>query len=404
MTAARANSNKSSLRIQSAWEKLGEFLITGGATLVLIPLAYSLRFPLEDNGAPNDYHEYVVSMVAFYAAYVINDPHFGVSYLLFYKNTRQRCDGTEFQGAQRIRYIVAGYLVPLLLVAWITWALLLQDAELLGQMVQAMFFLVGWHYVKQGFGVLMVLSARRDIRFDTKERWVLLSHCFCAWAYAWSTPREMGGTYQENGLIYTAFKQPPHLALVSGSLLIASCFGVAYISLRRWRARQPFPPWAATCGYFVSLWLWTIYSTFDPLLSYVVPGLHSLQYWYFVYLMKKNESLHDQKESKVPTNFLGRAAFSFGPLYGRLSLFFLTAVAISWLGFNGLPGFLDETTAATVAMLGPNPELSIIGLGATPYVAAFAVFINIHHYFMDHVLWRRENSDTKYLRNSESVN
>ena len=37
-------------------------------------------------------------------------------------------------------------------------------------------------------------------------------------------------------------------------------------------------------------------------------------------------------------------------------------------------------------------------LGETPYVAAFYVFVNVHHYFMDHVVWRRENPDTRWLR------
>jgi len=26
------------------------------------------------------------------------------------------------------------------------------------------------------------------------------------------------------------------------------------------------------------------------------------------------------------------------------------------------------------------------------------VVVNIHHYFMDHVIWRRDNPDTRYLR------
>ena len=49
---------------------IGEFLITGGATLLLIPLAYWYR-----KSAGLEHSEYLVSMVAFYAAYVINDPH-----------------------------------------------------------------------------------------------------------------------------------------------------------------------------------------------------------------------------------------------------------------------------------------------------------------------------------------
>ena len=35
------------------------------------------------------------------------------------------------------------------------------------------------------------------------------------------------------------------------------------------------------------------------------------------------------------------------------------------------------------------------------YFAAIFLFVNIHHYFMDHVVWRRENPDTRYLREGE---
>src|SRR5690606_23183190 len=74
-----------------------EFLVVGGATLVLIPFAWWFR---EATGF--DESEYLVSMAAFYAAHVINDPHFGVTYLLFYKNARERALGSVFPIAQRI--------------------------------------------------------------------------------------------------------------------------------------------------------------------------------------------------------------------------------------------------------------------------------------------------------------
>jgi hypothetical protein len=61
--------------------QLLEFLLLGGTTLLLLPLAhwYAGHAGLEPS-------EYIVSYVAFYAAHVINDPHFSVTYLLFYKD------------------------------------------------------------------------------------------------------------------------------------------------------------------------------------------------------------------------------------------------------------------------------------------------------------------------------
>src|SRR5690606_7034476 len=102
-----------------------EFLITGGLTLILLPLAYFYR-----KSAGLERSEYIVSFSAFYAAYLINDPHFSASYLLFYRNARARFLGPEFQGAQRVRYIVAGLIVPLALIAWIVASMLMQSAQI----------------------------------------------------------------------------------------------------------------------------------------------------------------------------------------------------------------------------------------------------------------------------------
>lgn len=372
---------------------IGEFLITGGATLLLIPLAIWYR-----EAAGLEHSEYLVSMVAFYAAYVINDPHFAVSYLLFYKNAGARLHGQEFQGAQRVRYIVAGFIVPVVMAAWIAVALVQMSAALLGGLIQLMFFLVGWHYVKQGFGVLTVLSARYGVRFTARERLVAQAHCFSAWAYAWASPRETGGQYQESGVVYTALAHPPGLEQVALVAFVLSSLALVWVVVERIKRKEPLPPPAATTGFFMALWLWTVYSSFDPLIAYVIPGLHSLQYWYFVYLLKKNEARHDDALGKPANSLSERLSVMVGPIWGRMGLFFVTAVALAWLGFSGVPEFLDANVVASTAKLGENPDISSVTIGATPFVAAFATFINIHHYFMDHVIWRRENPDTKFLQ------
>ena len=35
---------------------------------------------------------------------------------------------------------------------------------------------------------------------------------------------------------------------------------------------------------------------------------------------------------------------------------------------------------------------------STPYFAAIFTVLNLHHYFMDFVIWRRDNAETRYLR------
>ena len=86
------------------------------------------------------------------------------------------------------------------------------------------------------------------------------------------------------------------------------------------------------------------------------------------------------------------------PLFGkpvgvRLARVAVLSIGLGWLLFRGVPGFLDDARA-----LSPTGGVKTTDLGATPYFAAIFLFVNIHHYFMDHVIWRRENPDTRYLR------
>jgi hypothetical protein len=68
----------------------------------------------------------------------------------------------------------------------------------------------------------------------------------------------------------------------------------------------------------------------------------------------------------------------------------VSAIALGWVLFHGLPGVLDSGL-----VLGAPDEAS--ELGPTPYFAAAFVIVNIHHYFMDFVIWRRDNPQTEFL-------
>jgi hypothetical protein len=362
----------------SGWRgRVLEFLLVGGATLVLFPLARLCRYVVG-----LDASELAVGFLMFHAAHVINDPHFAVTYVLFYKDARGRAFGGAFEPVQRLRYLVAGVLVPLVLAAWAAVAIVTDSATTMGWMIQLMFFLVGWHYVKQGFGVLTVLSARRGIRFNPRERAAVLAHCFTGWAYAWASPADPGRTLQEKGVVYTSLAHPPGLERVTRIAFFLSTLPLIWVLVKKWRTEGRLPPLAPLCGLLITIWLWSVYSGLDPLMVYVIPALHSVQYLYFVWLLKRNEA----REGEGPP--------SFGlPTRVRLGFLAASAVGLGWLLFRGAPSFLDDM------LVSPTSKRlhTAGGLGPTPYFAALYVFVNIHHYFMDHVIWRRDNPETKYL-------
>ena len=136
--------------------------MTGGGSLLLLPLCFVLERALGLERA-----ELAVGFLTFHAAHAVNDPHFAVTYLLFYRDVRERLTSPELPRAQRLRYLLAGFVVPLALLLWAISALATESARSLGAMTQLMFLLVGFHYVKQGFGVVTQLSARRGTRFES---------------------------------------------------------------------------------------------------------------------------------------------------------------------------------------------------------------------------------------------
>jgi hypothetical protein len=354
-----------------------EFLAVGGATLFLFPLLWLLRKALGLDTA-----ELAVGFLMFHGAHLLNDPHFAVTYLLFYKNFRQRALGAAFTPAQRARYWLAGILVPVTLAVWLTLALLSNSAGALGALIQLMFLLVGWHYVKQGFGVLTVLSARRGVRYSVLERRALLAHCFAGWAYAWASPATPAAEAEEKGVLYFALAHPLVLERLTLAVFALSTVLLGAVLIRKWQRERRLPPAAPLMGLLVSIWVWSVYSSADPLMVYVIPALHSLQYLYFVWLLTRN-----QARAREGAPFFGP------PAWQRVLLLVVSSVALGWLLFHGLPDVLDGARLAQHR----HARVPFGALGLTPYFAGFFAFVNVHHYFMDTVIWRRENPDTRYL-------
>jgi hypothetical protein len=357
--------------------RIAELLAVGGAGVLLFPVLWLLRRAFGLDSA-----ELAVGFVMFHAAHLINDPHFAVTYLLFYKRVKERAFGDVFAPRQRARYLFAGFIVPLGLTVWLGVALAGSSARSLGALIQLMFLLVGWHYVKQGFGVLTVLSARHGVRFSAGERRAILAHCFAGWAYAWASPASPASEAEEKGVLYLSLAHPPLLEQITRALFVLSAFGLLLVLYRKWRRERRLPPLAPLTGFLAAIWLWSVYSSADPLMVYVIPALHSLQYLYFVWLLTRNQA----RERERPP--------FFGPSASQRLLFLAgSSIALGWLLFHGSPDLLDS--ARLTAHRRAHERLG--DLGPTPYFAGFFAFVNIHHYFMDNVLWRRENPDTRYL-------
>jgi hypothetical protein len=361
-------------KVQQPPSRWLELLLTGGASVPLLAGCWLLERALGLDSA-----DLLVGFLTFHAAHLINDPHFSVTYLLFYRGARARLFGAQLSRAQRVRYWFAGVVAPLGLVLWAVTALASHSARSLGALTQLMFLLVGWHYVKQGFGVVTVLSGRRGVTYTLSERRALLAHCFAGWAYAWASPFDPGRSVEEKGVIYTTFAHPAWLEPTTRVLFLASVLPLVVVLARKWR-RDGRLVAGPLLGLLCSVWLWTVYSGLDPLFMYLIPALHSVQYLYFVWLLKRNEA----------------GAYEGPPSFGRpvatvLGAWAAAAIGLGLVLFHLLPSALDSA-------LVDRRAARFSDLGPTPYFAALFAVVNLHHYFMDFAIWRRENPETKYLR------
>jgi hypothetical protein len=371
-------SNAASLEQTRAPARTGsvaEFLLVGGVTPFLFPLSAWLRTAFGLDGP-----ELAFGFLTFHAAFVINDPHFAVTYCLFYRDFAARAFGTAYSPWQRARYIAAGVVTPAALTVWAIGALVAKSAIALGLLIQLMFLLVGWHYVKQGFGVMLVLAARRGVRFQPRERMAILAHCLAGWAYAWASPADPGTEVEEKGVVFTTVVHPAWLERLTHAVFLATACALLWVLVQKVRREGRLPLITPLTALLCSIWSWSIYSSIDPLVVYVIPALHSVQYLYFVWLLRASEA----REREGPPWFERAARVRLGALAA-------SALALGWFFFHGAPTALDDLFSPR------HPRPSEAWLGPTPWFAALYTFVNVHHFAMDSVIWRRENPETRYL-------
>jgi hypothetical protein len=226
---------------------------------------------------------------------------------------------------------------------------------------------------------LTVLAARRGVRWRDHERFVILAHCFAGWAYAWASPADPGTEVEEKGVVYTTIAHGPMLERFTHVLFLSTLVPLVWVLVQKRRREGSLPIFTPLLALLCSIWSWTIYSSIDPLVRYVTPALHSVQYLYFVWLLKGNEA----REREGPPWF--ERSYE-----ARLGFLAVSALGLGCLLFHAVPSALDAALVSRRAGL-------TSALGPTPYFAALFAFVNIHHYFMDYVIWRRDNPETRYL-------
>jgi len=263
--------------------------------------------------------------------------------------------------------------VPILLVGFFLVGALSSNPRVLGVGANIMAFFVGWHYVKQGYGMLMVDAALKRRFFDDNEKKILLVNAYACWVASWLGLNVAAADSQ--------YWDVPTLALPVPEFLFHAGIAVAGITslamlymLGRKTASGRHPPLNGTLAYITSIYAWLLFAHTNPLFVVVIPAFHSLQYLLVVWRFQINRE-RDLSEA---------GAGLTRPMAMRLARFAIIGLVLGFAGFWFLPSALQHIVSYDTQLFGTAMFLFI-----------FWIFINVHHYFLDNVMWRRENPETK---------
>jgi len=376
-------------RPQALTTRFADFWLLGGASLLVWLVMIAVQgFRTE---WAIDQHFKNLTYTTASLSLLVNYPHFLISYKLAYAR------GRSFIATHWWQLIV----VPLLMVAAFAWAYARYDVPAsdvrlvawlrqsvsgvggnanvlsgprLGDLLftltfNVMLFTVGWHYTKQVFGCVMVYAYFDRYPMSKAQRtitkWALLS----IWWLNFAQGNAKGAQNTFSQFNYYSFDLPDILVPIAGVLLAAGVVLVAHQVFWRNYREHGRAPGVNMVVPLVALYVWWLPFTRQFEFYFLLtPLFHSLQYLAFVYKMEDTR-LRGLDHPEV-----------------RGTVIAVGTVLAGWLAFEFVPNEVDTA-------LGTFNAWKMFF-----FFTAAMLFINIHHYFIDNVLWRfRDPEIRKYL-------
>jgi len=220
---------------------------------------------------------------------------------------------------------------------------------------------LAWHYTGQVWGMMASYAYLDGVKFEKTERMLVRTslRILLAWHVTW--------------FLYTQLRDParvrPAYLLLSVGTLVAFALGTAGLTMMRRRIGK-MPPARALVAW-VALFVWYAVMARDPKAIFWIQIAHAVQYLAFPIRVEMNRT------TTAPSQTARRLALHM-MLYGA--------------------GLLAVSFA--VAKIVPATAMSVVGnvFGEEPGRAApvlLLMFINIHHYFTDGVIWKISNPEVR---------
>lgn len=317
-----------------------DFLCVGGLSIfVMVPMLFSGRTDLLLIG---------VGAQAWIAT-AINMPHFMASYRLVYGSR-----------AMIMKHKWASMYVPgLLLLYLITAIVVVQASEVLTLvLITVASVYLAWHYTGQVWGMMASYTYLGGAAFEKSERFLIRTslRILLGWHVAW--------------FLYTQLRDPSRVEwlYLAASMATAVAFVLGLVGMWRMKRRTgTIPPLLAIVAWF-AIFVWYAVMARDPKALFWVQIAHAVQYLAFPVRVEMNHAVAEQR----------------GSIVVRMLLYGVGLFAVSFI----------------VSQVVPMSLMGVVGkvFGEAPARAApilILMFINIHHFFTDGVLWKISNPEVR---------
>ena len=249
--------------------------------------------------------------------------------------------------------------------------------ELISLGVWTMYATVGWHYSKQVYGCMMVYNDLKQYGLEKWQKLAIRYNLISLAFYQFFTMSEKvdsanSALFQDSrfsnvGITSIGFSSV--IMSLSRWALIISFFIVIYVFIERYRIAKKSPPITFLIPW-IAIYIWWIQVGDMPEFYYgAVPFFHSLQYLLFASKMEI-KSLENAKKFNL-----------------KISIRIILLLIIGLLFFEFIPAGLDEKLQTNLHQT------------SWFFMTAFALFINIHHFFIDSTVWKLSDRRVKPLLN-----
>ena len=363
-----------------------DFWLLGGASVLVWLVMMSLQ-GFRASWAI-DQHFKNLTYTAASLSLLINYPHFLISYKLAYTRGRGFVLSHWYQ-----LIAVPLALLAIFVVAFAAYNVSVTRVPLLSSLAQAiggwagagqvlsgprlgdllftgvfnlMLLTVGWHYTKQVFGCMMVYGYFDGYKMTQAQRDLTKRALLTIWVMNFVYTNIGGAQNVFSQFRYYSFNLPDIAGPLSQLLVLGGLALVVWkVFYANYRDHGAVPSLNMLVP-FVALYVWWMPETRQFEFYFLLtPMFHSLQYLAFVYKMEDTR-LRSQPHRELKATVL------------------VTGIVLAgWLVFEMVPNTLDTALGTFAAW------------NMFFFFTAAMLFINVHHYFIDNVLWRFKDPEVR---------